>query len=382
MISIKAAENFQTGCIASLTDGEDGPSREMMCAIMDDILGKGPDHVLYYGGHVNGLGFLRTPFVYDVQNGTWEEIVKSTPIDNLLVNASPIKYKLVATGNMIGFATNITIAILDAKRMCTTLRRCSNGISPTLTGNETMVIMPNNDLYLFYVNTHVREQECLLVAKGGEQEWSHLHVIPNGIRLCQQYGIPLDDRMILLVGGYDLSNINTQNVIYMMNIGDTGYTKRCMLYDTIEHRFREGGSTIKARNGCRGCVLPTGHVFLSGGVYDANDMAHLGDWNRDQPLDDQAEIYDPLSKKWSLVKGRLRRRAGHTCTLIAPNLVLIAGGWVGYGKRAAASQVCEIYNLDDDSVTETAPLPKAVHYGVAAPLFGRLDEKSTQHVGN
>jgi len=79
--------------------------------------------------------------------------------------------------------------------------------------------------------------------------------------------------------------------------------------------FLPGPSLAVARSGHTSTVLSDGKVLVTGGVSDPNRS----------PLA-SAEIYDPVTSRWSQVGPMSTARSDHTATLLRDGKVLIAGG--------------------------------------------------------
>ena len=70
-------------------------------------------------------------------------------------------------------------------------------------------------------------------------------------------------------------------------------------------------------------LLPTGHVLIAGGI---NEEAFPGGNTPGQALAG-AELYDPVSDRWSITEPLGDGRVGHTATLLPSGEVLVVGGW-------------------------------------------------------
>jgi hypothetical protein len=89
------------------------------------------------------------------------------------------------------------------------------------------------------------------------------------------------------------------------------------------------GNTVVERFAHTATLLSNGKVLIAGG------MSRNGVWL------DSAEIYDPVSGRFTLAGNLHAQRAGATATLLPNGSVLVAGGDDGSGKSLASA---EIYN--------------------------------------
>jgi probable HAF family extracellular repeat protein len=99
-------------------------------------------------------------------------------------------------------------------------------------------------------------------------------------------------------------------------------------------------------------LLDNGQVLIAGGYY----------------LDDlsSAELYDPISGKFTATGSMSDARQWHTATLLDNGKVLITGGLNGTSKLSSA----ELYDLGTGNFTPTANSMSSPRYGHAATLLG------------
>jgi len=109
----------------------------------------------------------------------------------------------------------------------------------------------------------------------------------------------LDDGEVLVVGGYGASGLELAS---------------CELYDPTTGTFAATASLASARYGHTSTLLANGKVLLAGGsAHNLKDFA-------------TAELYDPATRGFSTTGPLSARRDGHTATRLADGRVLIAGG--------------------------------------------------------
>jgi hypothetical protein len=100
---------------------------------------------------------------------------------------------------------------------------------------------------------------------------------------------------------------------------DSGYNylPTAELYDPRRQKFMMLGQMTTARASHSATLLPDGQVFLAGGVIcSAGNCGYLA----------SAEIFDPVTQRFSAVGSMIEARAKHTATLLNDGTVLLAGG--------------------------------------------------------
>jgi hypothetical protein len=117
------------------------------------------------------------------------------------------------------------------------------------------------------------------------------------------------------------------------------------LYDPVTGRWTTTGSMVHARLGHTATLLPNGQVLVvGGGTLGSNgDLSELR----------SAELFDPTTGTWTATRSLRAARAFHTATLLADGTVLIAGG----DSPAGAST--ERYDPNLGRWTETGPMTVA-----------------------
>jgi hypothetical protein len=112
----------------------------------------------------------------------------------------------------------------------------------------------------------------------------------------------LQNGQVLIEGGY----------------GQDGITDTAELYDPATGSFRHAGSMGIGRIWDTATLLPDGRVLIVGG-----DAADPGD----ATIPTSAQLYDPVSGKFTATGSLNYGRHDHTATLLRDGLVLIVGGY-------------------------------------------------------
>ncbi len=118
----------------------------------------------------------------------------------------------------------------------------------------------------------------------------------------------LRDGRVLVTGGW------TRAGPYLL------ITNAAELYSPAEDSFSLVGGMMARRADHTATLLTNGMVLVAGGTPEQKDPAGGG------LLPETAEIFDPVSNKFSVVATLLVRRAQHTATLLPNGDVILAGG--------------------------------------------------------
>jgi len=100
------------------------------------------------------------------------------------------------------------------------------------------------------------------------------------------------------------------------------------------------GAMTEQRASHTATLLPDGKVLIAGGFR----KEHGGD---DEAYSSTAELFDPRTNKFSTTGEMSYKRGGHTATLLAGGMVLIAGGWNLMGVISSA----ELYDPASEKFT-------------------------------
>lgn len=130
------------------------------------------------------------------------------------------------------------------------------------------------------------------------------------------------------------------------------------------------------RSGFSQTLLPNGKVLVAGGQEKTCTTPPCA-------ILSSAELYDPSTGTWSATGSMSTARDGHTATLLANGLVLVAGGGSGSAVGTVAS--AELYNAATGKWTNTGSMntARAFHFAVLLPsgqalvLFGSNDFTGT-----
>jgi N-acetylneuraminic acid mutarotase len=157
----------------------------------------------------------------------------------------------------------------------------------------------------------------------------------------------LSDGRVLVAGGRNLSN--SAGV----------YLSAAEIYDPTTGQFTRTGSMRVARENATATLLPDGRVLFTGG-----DQGLSGTYG--QGILASAEIYDPVTGKFTLTGSMEAPRLGQSATLLPDGTVLIVGGRSRGGIVVASA---EIYNPATGKFTPTGSMtvPRSGH---TATLLG------------
>ena len=122
------------------------------------------------------------------------------------------------------------------------------------------------------------------------------------------------------------------------------------LYNPSTGTWTVTGSLHTDRYNFTQTLLPTGKVLVAGG-YDKSCPSSC-------PGLSSAELYDSSAGTWSLTGGMNTGRWGHSATLLANGLVLVAGGFGGPGAGNVLTSA-ELYNPATGQWTNTGSLNTA-----------------------
>ena len=150
--------------------------------------------------------------------------------------------------------------------------------------------------------------------------------------------------------------------------GDRVVSTSAELYDPISGRWTETGSMLAPRSqGHSATLLPGGKVLVAGG--DSLATGHLPQ--------SSAELYDPATGTWTETGSMTLGRSHHSATLLPDGKVLIAGGTVFSSNRYRASKKAEVY----DPATGTWTSTKSMTVGRADPTAARLPDGKIMVIG-
>jgi hypothetical protein len=109
--------------------------------------------------------------------------------------------------------------------------------------------------------------------------------------------------------------------------------RRCKILQVRTMKFVEAGDMHRKHAVHAGCLLPTGEVFICGGM------------DRNGARSSVCEKYDPVLNEWTRLHDLKQERWDHSCTLLKDGTIFIA-------SDARFNAPCEIY----DPITETSRL--------------------------
>lgn len=131
--------------------------------------------------------------------------------------------------------------------------------------------------------------------------------------------------------------------------GASGALDSTEAYNDVSRQFSAGPRMLEERDFVAAVALKNGSVFVTGGLHYVTQGAIYSD---------TAEIYEPSSGTFRFtLHAPLRRRAGHSLTLLPDGRVLIVGGQSG-GTSSPVS--AEVFDPETETFTETTS-PPSVH---------------------
>jgi len=158
--------------------------------------------------------------------------------------------------------------------------------------------------------------------------------------------VNLNDATVLVAGGMATQS---NGVSVKSNLAE--------LYQMGSHTFVATGSMAQARVGHTATLLRDGRVLVVGGADLMDGIDNLA----------TAELYDPLTGKFTVTGSMAQGRADHTATLLADGRVLIAGG---YGGGTLPLATAEIYDPATGRFTPTGSMTVARQNHTATLLIG------------
>ena len=158
--------------------------------------------------------------------------------------------------------------------------------------------------------------------------------------------VNLNDATVLVVGGL---TTQSNGVKVKSNLAE--------LYQMGSHTFVATGSMADARYEHTATLLRDGRVLVVGGADMMDGIDNLA----------TAELYDPLTGKFTRTGSMAQGRAAHTATLLADGRVLIAGG---YGGGTLPLATAEIYDPATGRFTTTGSMTVARMNHTATLLAG------------
>lgn len=128
-------------------------------------------------------------------------------------------------------------------------------------------------------------------------------------------------------------------------VHSTGVTNSVEIFDPTTQIWTPVASMNSARMFHTATLLPSGDVFVFGGVTAPNDINVVA----------MGEVYDPVGNTWGLVSatGAPAARYFHTANLLDTNNVLISGGRLGNGLE---TNTCYLYDFIGDTWATTGNL--------------------------
>lgn len=147
------------------------------------------------------------------------------------------------------------------------------------------------------------------------------------------------------------------------------------LYDPVMDQFTFGSSMNESRMNHTATLLQNGSVLIAAGinVFATMSGGNVNGAGAATTFSDSAELFDPSTVTFTCVgsagahggcsRSMTKTRAGHSATLLANGTVLIAGGFVAYGRpifqMGDASKSAEIFDPSSGAFTKTKSMHTA-----------------------
>ncbi len=158
--------------------------------------------------------------------------------------------------------------------------------------------------------------------------------------------VNLQNATVLIAGGM---TVRSDGIRIKTNLAE--------LYKMGSHTFEPTGSMAEARYGHSATVLDFGRVLVVGGADLLDGIGNLA----------TAEIYDPLTGRFTRTGSMAQGRADHTATRLLDGRVLIAGG---FGGGTLPLNSAEIYDPATGRFTATGAMTVARQNHTATLLEG------------
>lgn len=124
------------------------------------------------------------------------------------------------------------------------------------------------------------------------------------------------------------------------------------LYDPVTSRWSQVGPMSTARSGHTATLLQDGKVLIAGGA----------------GVDVAVDLYDPKSNSWSMAGTLAAPRFGHTATLLKGGRVLLAAGYRFDGVSYTTTDKAELYDPATNAWSATGSFEEPRVYASAALL--------------
>jgi N-acetylneuraminic acid mutarotase len=197
--------------------------------------------------------------------------------------------------------------------------------------------------------------------------WSFTGVMPTTRNASTAALLP--DGCVLVAGGYD----------------SDGICGSAVLYDPATGKWKTTGFMSAGHYGHTMTLLASGKVLIAGGENGGGSAKNC-------PSLKTAELFDPGTGRWTLTSPMTAPRSEHTATLLADGRVLVTGGYTDGGLGGESLASAELYNPITGKWTETGAMHVARCYLTATLLpdgkvlvaggFGGTDSATTAELFN
>ncbi|QOQ80362.1 putative Ig domain-containing protein [Comamonas thiooxydans] len=166
----------------------------------------------------------------------------------------------------------------------------------TISGTPTE-LQPQTTYTITASNSAGTAKVQVLISVTGRGSWSMVQDIPGGRHYAAS--VRLNDGNILVAGGLDAS----------------GPTSSAVIYNPVSNNWTPAAPLLYARQDPSATVLSDGRVLVIGG--ETTGGATLS----------SAEIYDPAANTWTATGSMAKSRVRHTATPLPNGKVLVTGGY-------------------------------------------------------
>ena len=156
--------------------------------------------------------------------------------------------------------------------------------------------------------------------------------------------------------GHTATMLQSGKVLIVGGENAGGALDSAELYDPATNAFSSAGRMNTPRSGQTATLLPDGKVLICGG--ESRPIFSSGLLRPNTSPLASAELYDPVTGKFSLTGTMTTIRIAHTATLLSNGKVLISGGYLEWvdpaGYRSSSS--AELYDPLSGTFTPTDPM--------------------------
>jgi len=279
------------------------------------------DNVLVAGGRSDSQGVLTSTEIYDPVTGQWR------PTGDLSVPRAHHTANLLPDGTVLVSGGQVVLEVLPQRVMYLTYSSAeiydpatgtwnSAGTMPSPHAHHASTLLANGNVLVVGGDEDHRNTPRAALFNLATHTWTATGDLASGRWHPSATLLPAGK--VLVAGG------NTE-------LG----AETAELYDPVTGQWSVTSSMSVPRRSHTATLLPDGKVLVAGGHKDDEDY-----YTGNVTVLDTAELYDPVTERWSTAASMNAVRYGHLATLLASGKVLVAGGNVNGGGLNTA----EMYN--------------------------------------